>query len=38
MAEGKRASIFFRMTTALFYAVCSFVIVVINKTVLTTFR
>lgn len=38
MVEGKRASILFRITTALFYAACSFVIVVINKTVLTTFK
>lgn len=38
MAEGKRASLFVRIITALFYATCSFLIVVVNKTVLTTYK
>lgn len=38
MAEGKRATVLTRALTALFYGVCSFLIVVINKTVLTTYK
>ncbi|PFX15085.1 UDP-N-acetylglucosamine/UDP-glucose/GDP-mannose transporter [Stylophora pistillata] len=38
MAEGKRATVLTRVLTALFYGVCSFLIVVINKTVLTTYK
>lgn len=38
MTEGKRASALTRISTALFYGVCSFLIVVINKTVLTTYK
>lgn len=40
MVDGKHSShsLLFRITTALFYGICSFLIVVVNKTVLTTFR
>ncbi|KAJ7386377.1 hypothetical protein OS493_008500 [Desmophyllum pertusum] len=38
MADSKRAAVLYRLSTALFYGICSFLIVVINKTVLTTFK
>lgn len=39
MSEGKRASgLFYRLITACLYGICSFLIVVINKTVLTTYK
>ena len=39
MSEGKRApGLFYRLITACLYGICSFFIVVINKTVLTTYK
>lgn len=40
MADGKHSSYSFlyRISTAFFYAICSFLIIVVNKTVLTSFK
>ncbi|XP_068727115.1 nucleotide sugar transporter SLC35D1-like [Montipora capricornis] len=40
MADGKHSSysFFYRISTAFFYAICSFLIIVVNKTVLTSFK
>lgn len=40
MADGKHSSysLVYRICTAVFYAICSFLIIVVNKTVLTTYK